>query len=86
MYLHIYIYVYIYIYVFIYIYMYIYIYVCITCTSPIVKVRETDDLQRGNKSSEEDNKRLRREVALNEQAIKEYAKQGHAQVNIYRYM
>jgi len=51
-----------------------------------VKVRETDDLQRGNKSSEEDNKRLRREVALNEQAIKEYAKQGHAQVNIYRYM
>jgi len=44
-----------------------------------LQVRETDELQKANKATEEDNRRLKREVALNEQAAKEYAKQGHRQ-------
>ena len=44
-----------------------------------LQVGETDDLQKAKKGLEEDTKRLRREVALNEQSVKEYAKQGFRQ-------
>jgi len=44
-----------------------------------LQVGETDELQKAKKSLEEDTKRLRREVALNEQSVKEYAKQGFRQ-------
>lgn len=44
-----------------------------------LQIRETDELQKVNKATEEDNRRLKREVALNDQAVKEYAKQGHRQ-------
>lgn len=44
-----------------------------------LQIRETDELQKVNKATEEDNRRLKREVALNDQAIKEYAKQGNRQ-------
>merc|ERR1719155_253530 len=39
-----------------------------------VQVQETDELQKVKASLEEDNKKLRREVALHEQSVKEYAK------------
>ena len=44
-----------------------------------LQVGETDELQKAKKTLEEDNKKLRREVALNEQSVKEYAKQGFRQ-------
>jgi len=44
-----------------------------------LQVAETDELQKAKKSLEEECKKLRREVALNEQAVKEYAKQGFRQ-------
>ena len=43
------------------------------------QVTETDDLQKTKKALDEENKRLRREVQLNEQSVKEYAKQGFRQ-------
>lgn len=42
-----------------------------------LQVQETDVLQTTRKTLEEDNKRLLREVALNEGSVKEHAKQGH---------
>jgi len=44
-----------------------------------LQVGETDELQKAKKGLEEETKRLRREVALNEQSVKEYAKQGFRQ-------
>jgi len=44
-----------------------------------LQVGETDELQQAKKGLEEETKRLRREVALNEQSVKEYAKQGFRQ-------
>jgi len=44
-----------------------------------LQVGETDELQKAKKALEEETKRLRREVALNEQSVKEYAKQGFRQ-------
>jgi len=44
-----------------------------------LQVAETDALQKTKKVLEEEGKKLRREVALNEQAVKEYAKQGFRQ-------
>ena len=44
-----------------------------------LQVSETDELQKGKKTLEEEAKKLRREVSLNEQAVKEYAKQGFRQ-------
>ena len=44
-----------------------------------VQVQETDELQKVKASLEEENKRRRREVALHEQSVKEYAKQGYRQ-------
>lgn len=40
-----------------------------------LQVQETDELQKAKKQLEEENKKLRREVQLNELSIKEYAKQ-----------
>ena len=37
-----------------------------------LQVQETDELQKAKKALEEETKRLRREVALNEQSVKEY--------------
>ena len=42
-----------------------------------LQVQETDELQKTKKLLEEENKKLRREVQLNEQSVKEYAKQVH---------
>lgn len=44
-----------------------------------LQIRETDELQKVNKATDEDNRRLKREVSLNDHAIKEYAKQGNRQ-------
>jgi len=44
-----------------------------------LQVAETDALQKTKKVLEEEGKKLRREVSLNEQAVKEYAKQGFRQ-------
>lgn len=44
-----------------------------------LQVSETDELQKAKKALEEESKKLRREVALNEQSVKEYAKQGFRQ-------
>ena len=44
-----------------------------------LQVGETDELQKAKKGLEEESKKLRREVALNEQSVKEYAKQGFRQ-------
>ena len=44
-----------------------------------LQVGETDELQKAKKALEEETKKLRREVALNEQSVKEYAKQGFRQ-------
>ena len=44
-----------------------------------LQVAETDSLQKTKKVLEEEGKKLRREVALNEQSVKEYAKQGFRQ-------
>ena len=44
-----------------------------------LQVGETDELQKSKKALEEESKKLRREVALNEQSVKEYAKQGFRQ-------
>jgi hypothetical protein len=44
-----------------------------------LQVGETDELQKAKKTLEEESKKLRREVALNEQSVKEYAKQGFRQ-------
>ena len=44
-----------------------------------LQVGETDELQKAKKTLEEETKKLRREVALNEQSVKEYAKQGFRQ-------
>lgn len=38
-------------------------------------MQETDELQKCKRMLEEENKKLRREVQLNEQSVKEYAKQ-----------
>eukprot|EP00002_Diphylleia_rotans_P012008 TRINITY_DN2358_c0_g1_i11.p1 TRINITY_DN2358_c0_g1~~TRINITY_DN2358_c0_g1_i11.p1 ORF type:complete len:495 (-),score=95.47 TRINITY_DN2358_c0_g1_i11:242-1726(-) len=42
-----------------------------------LQVQETDELQRAKKRMEEENERLLRSVELNEQSVKEYAKQGY---------
>eukprot|EP00003_Mantamonas_plastica_P004620 TRINITY_DN13659_c0_g3_i1.p1 TRINITY_DN13659_c0_g3~~TRINITY_DN13659_c0_g3_i1.p1 ORF type:complete len:305 (+),score=108.04 TRINITY_DN13659_c0_g3_i1:708-1622(+) len=42
-----------------------------------LQVQETDDLQRTKKQMEEENKRLLREVELNQKSVEEYAKQGY---------
>ena len=39
------------------------------------QVQETDELQKVKRCLEEENKKLRREVQLNEQSVREYAKQ-----------
>mmetsp|Transcript_33961 Transcript_33961/g.56167 ORF Transcript_33961/g.56167 Transcript_33961/m.56167 type:complete len:461 (-) Transcript_33961:310-1692(-) len=44
-----------------------------------LQVTETDDLQKSKRTLEEENKKLKREVQLNEQSVKEYAKQGFRQ-------
>ena len=44
-----------------------------------LQVGETDELQKAKKALEEETKKLLREVALNEQSVKEYAKQGFRQ-------
>lgn len=44
-----------------------------------LQVQETDELQKAKKTLEEDCKKLRREVQLHEQSVKEYAKQGFRQ-------
>jgi len=44
-----------------------------------LQVQETDDLQKCKRILEEENNKLRREVQLNEQSVKEYAKQGFRQ-------
>ncbi|KAL3931340.1 MAG: hypothetical protein SGPRY_001167 [Prymnesium sp.] len=44
-----------------------------------LQVQETDELQKCKRMLEEENKKLRREVQLNEQSVKEYAKQGFRQ-------
>jgi len=41
-----------------------------------LQVQETDELQKISRKREDENKRLRREVELNEDTLKEYAKQG----------
>ena len=43
---------------------------------PCAQVQETDELQKVKRCLEEENKKLRREVQLNEQSVKEYAKQA----------
>ena len=44
-----------------------------------LQVQETDELQKAKRYLEEENKKLKREVQLNEQSVKEYAKQGFRQ-------
>eukprot|EP00908_Phaeocystis_cordata_P013952 Transcript_25065.p1 GENE.Transcript_25065~~Transcript_25065.p1 ORF type:complete len:481 (+),score=298.65 Transcript_25065:97-1539(+) len=44
-----------------------------------VQVQETDELQKAKAFLEDENKKLRREVQLHEQSVKEYAKKGFRQ-------
>lgn len=48
------------------------------CTTPS-QVQETDELQKAKAYLEEENKKLRHEVELHEQSVKEYAKKGFRQ-------
>ena len=49
------------------------------CCTPASQVQETDELQKAKAYLEEENKKLRHEVELHEQSVKEYAKKGFRQ-------